>query len=244
VEFRFGVEIDSEAALAKLEEEFDFIFLGVGLGAMHRLDIPGADHPGVMDALQFIADYKTEMTTNIEGRVVVVGAGNTAIDAANAAMRLGAKDVVILYRRTKGHISAFDFEYEHAKQEGVRFQWLTQPVAIHTLADGIESLECVQMEIASDGTLRPIEGSAFRLECDLLIPAIGQSPLVELLSRCRDVSLENGRVVVDRATGRTTNPKYFAGGDCVNGGREVVDAVADGKRAAVAMATLLEVAHV
>lgn len=244
VEFRFGVEIEGETALAKMEDEFDFIFLGVGLGAMHRLDVPGAEHCGVIDALQFIEQYKTAARTSVEGSVVVVGAGNTAIDAANAAMRLGAKDVSILYRRTEEHISAFGFEYEHAKQEGVRFHWLTQPVAIHVSDAGLASVECVRTEIDSDGSIRPMEGSNFHLECNLVIPAIGQSPLLALLTQCRDVRMESGRVTVDRSTGQTSNPKYFAGGDCVNGGREVVDAVADGKRAGVAMASLLEVAHV
>ena len=244
VEFQFGVEIDGEAALAKLEDEFDYIFIGVGLGAMHRLEIPGADHRGVVDALQFIADYKTGRTTKVEGSVVVVGAGNTAIDAANAAARLGAKDVSILYRRTEEHISAFGFEYEHAKQEGVRFVWQTQPVAIHASEAGITSVECVRMEITAKGSLKPVEGSNFHLECDHVIPAIGQSPLLDLLAHCRDVRLKHGRVVVNRATGQTENPKYFAGGDCVNGGREVVDAVADGKRAGVAIAAMLEVVHV
>ncbi len=244
VEFQFGVAIDGEAALAKLEDEFDYIFIGVGLGAMHRLAIPGADHHGVVDALQFIADYKTGRTTKVEGSVVVVGAGNTAIDAANASVRLGAKDVSILYRRTEEHISAFGFEYEHAKQEGVRFVWQTQPVAIHASEAGIASVECVRMEITAKGSLKPVEGSNFHLKCDHVIPAIGQSPLLDLLEHCRDVRLKHGRVVVNRATGQTANPKYFAGGDCVNGGREVVDAVADGKRAGVAIAAMLEVTHV
>ena len=136
------------------------IFIGVGLGAMHRLAIPGSSLPGVIEALQFIEEYKTGKTTEIEGNVVVVGAGNTAIDAAIAAKRLGANEVSILYRRTKEHISAFDFEYRQALQEGIRFLWLTQPMAIHGSADGIASVECVRMEIAADGSLKPIEGSA------------------------------------------------------------------------------------
>lgn len=244
VKFRFGVEICGEASLAELEAEFDIIFVGVGLGAMHRLGIPGESHSGVIDALQFIEDYKTGMTTQLAGDIVVIGAGNTAIDAANAAKRLGAKNVSILYRRTREHISAFDFEYRQALQEGVRFLWLTQLMAIHSFAAGITSVECLRMEIDVDGAVRPIEGSTFHVECNMVIPAIGQSPLLELLTQCRDVQLEQGRVVVDRVTGQTTNPKYFAGGDCVNGGREVVDAVADGKRAGVAIARLLEAAYV
>lgn len=244
VEFRFGVEIGGESSLTKLEAEFDVIFLGVGLGPMHRLDIRGSDHPRVFEALQFIEDYKTGKTTRVRGKVVVVGAGNTAIDAANASKRLGAEEVSILYRRTREHISAFDFEYQQSLQEGVRFLWLTQLVAVHASTEGITSVECVRMKIDSDGSLKAMEGSNFDLECDMVISAIGQSPMLALLAQCREVQLEDGRVLVNRATGQTTNPKYFAGGDCVNGGREVVDAVADGKRAGTAIARLLEAAHV
>ncbi len=244
VEFRLGVEIGSEASLAELEAEFDMIFIGVGLGPMHRLNIRGNDHPDVVEALRFIEDYKTGKTTRVKGHVVVVGAGNTAIDAANAAKRLGTEEVSILYRRTRANISAFDFEYRHALQEGIRFLWLTQMMAIHASTQGIVSVECVRMEMASDGSLKAIAGSAFQMECGMVISAIGQSPMLELLLQCREVQLEEGRVIVNRATGQTTNPKYFAGGDCVNGGREVVDAVADGKRAGTAIARMLEVAHV
>jgi glutamate synthase (NADPH/NADH) small chain len=173
----------------------------------------------------------------------VVGAGNTAIDAAVAARRLGASDVRILYRRTEEFISAFDFEYEHAKLEGVRFEWLTQPVGIHVEDGGSVSVECVKVEIDEAGGLQHIAGSNFLIACDLVIPAIGQSPLIEFLSKCRDLKVEKGRVVIDRRTGQTSNAKYYAGGDCVNGGREVVDAVADGKRAGIAIAQSLEVAH-
>jgi dihydropyrimidine dehydrogenase (NAD+) subunit PreT len=214
VEFRFGVSVDNEDDLAGLEKEYDAIFVGIGLGAMHELRIPGVDHPDVVDALEFIARYKTAGDLKVGNNVVVVGAGNTAIDAANAARRLGAAHVTIVYRRTERDLPAFGFEYEHAKQEGVVFEWLAQPVAIHAdpASGRLASVECVRM------------GSNFRLPCDMLIPAIGQAPLGSFLERFR-------------------GPKYFAGGDCVNGGREVVDAVADGKRAALAIAKSFEGAH-
>ncbi|GGA56762.1 oxidoreductase [Edaphobacter acidisoli] len=243
VKFRFGVEIGRDIALEDIGQQFDYIFLGVGLGEMHKLDIPGGDHPAVIDALEFIANYKTGRTTGVQGDVVVIGAGNTAIDAANASTRLGAKRVTILYRRTQAHISAFDFEYEHAKDEGVAFHWLTQPVAVNSSNGKLTSIECTRMDIANDGTLHPVANSNFRVDCDIVIPAIGQSPLVEFLSKLSNVRIEKGRVLVDRATGQTSNPKYFAGGDCINGGREVVDAVADGKRAGIAIAKALEAAH-
>jgi dihydropyrimidine dehydrogenase (NAD+) subunit PreT len=235
VEFRFETEITAEE-LNKIEHGYDFLFLGVGLGATHRLNIPGSDHPGILDALAFIAAYKTAKITHVHGQVIVIGAGNTAIDAAIAARRLGAEKVSILYRRNPESISAFAFEYEHAKQEGVQFLWQTLPMSVHSDGSLLEFLECVRV----DEAFQPILGSEFSLPCDLIIPAIGQSPLAELLAGITGIQLDQSRVVVERKTGQTTNPKYFAGGDCVNGGREVVDAVADGKRAAIAIAAQLE----
>jgi glutamate synthase (NADPH/NADH) small chain len=117
------------------------------------------------------------------------------------------------------------------------------PVRIHSDEHGIRSIECVQAAVGEDGVLAAVPGSNFHFDCQQIIYAIGQSPLLELLSSARGLDLSNGRVVVDRATGATSNPKYFAGGDCVNGGREVVDAVADGKRAGVAIAQAFEAAH-
>jgi dihydropyrimidine dehydrogenase (NAD+) subunit PreT len=238
VEFRFGVEVDSAAALEKLESEFDSLFLGVGLGAMQRLGIPGEDSEGVMNALELIAAYKTGHLRELHGTVVVVGAGNTAIDAANAARRLGAETVYLLYRRSESDIGAFDFEYEHAKQEGVQFLWRRQPLAVRRDAHGRLLLDTV----AVGPTLVPIPDSQSTIACDLLVPAIGQSPLAQLLEQMRGVAVREGRIEADPATGRTANPRYFAAGDCVNGGREVVDAVAGGKRAALAILQAAEVA--
>ncbi|MGH9657785.1 MAG: FAD-dependent oxidoreductase, partial [Bryobacteraceae bacterium] len=231
VEFRLGVEVTS---VEELEKEFDLLFIGVGLGATGRLGIPGESLDGVVDALHFIAEYKTNGGVRVGRRVAIVGGGNTAIDAATAACRLGAVEVHMLYRRGESEMPAFRFEFELAKQDGVVFHWNTQPVAIHG-ASAVESVECARME-----SMRPVEGSNFRLDCDMVIPSIGQSKLVEFLARCRGVGVDRGRVACDARTGATANPRYYAGGDCVNGGREVVDAVAEGKRAALAMARRLE----
>jgi dihydropyrimidine dehydrogenase (NAD+) subunit PreT len=218
--------------LVKLEGEFDAVFLGVGLGEMYKLSVEGGRSEGVIDALEFIAEYKTGMRLSVAPRVVVIGAGNTAIDAACAAKRLGAERVTVLYRRQREDISAFHFEYDHALREGVEFVWAALPVGLRVSGGGLE-LACVTVAPDDAGQLVPVDDSGFVLECDVVIPAIGQSPLLGLLSQARGVAMERGRVIVDRATGQTANPKYFAGGDCVNGGREVVDAVADGKRAAL-----------
>ena len=239
VQFR-QEQVGVSVTLAELERDYDFIFIGVGLGAMERLGIPGEDAHGVVDALRFIERYKTLPDFRVGRRVVVIGGGNTAIDAANAAKRLGAGDVHLFYRRTEREMPAFSFEYDHSKVEGVQFHWLAQPVEVVTREDRAVAVKFVETRLSdpdASGRRRPvaIPGTEFAIECDMVIPALGQSRLTADLS----IQVDRGSVVVDRPTGRTSNPKYYAGGDCVNGGREVVDAVADGKRAAVAIVEAL-----
>jgi glutamate synthase (NADPH/NADH) small chain len=236
VVFNFNSTVDART-LEDLEASHDAIFLGVGLGAIHRLGVAGESLPGVRSALDYIADYKNGRITEAPKRVAVIGAGNTAIDAANAAVRLGAFEVHLIYRRGPEHMSAFPFEYEHAKQEGVRFLWHAQPIGILG-AETVEALELTVLETSSNGSI-PAAGNNFQLTIDLVILAIGQSTHTDFLSD-RKVRLEHGYVHIDRASGQTSNPKYFAGGDCTNGGREVVDAVADGKRAGIGIAAWLE----
>jgi dihydropyrimidine dehydrogenase (NAD+) subunit PreT len=224
VEFHFDTLVDAQK-LAELERDCDAIFLGIGLGASHQLGIPGEDLPGVTDAIDLIAGYKSGECTQVPSRVVVVGAGNTAIDAAIAAVRLGASDVHIIYRRGPEQMSAFSFEYEHARLEGVKFLWNTQLTRIF----GGEAVQAVELS------------GSVTLPVDLLVLAIGQAAQTGVSDK---VQREHGRIVIDRATGQTSNPKYFSGGDCTNGGREVVDAVADGKRAGIGIAAWLEAARV
>jgi glutamate synthase (NADPH/NADH) small chain len=242
VNFRTGAAIESADSLQELESEFDFIFVGVGLGAMHRMNIPGEDHPSVLNALDFISSYKTGSLRELTGTVVVVGAGNTAIDAANAARRLGAETVYLLYRRGEREMAAFDFEYDHCKQEGVQFLWHRQPLAIRTSERGRLLLDTVQVNEVNRSLL-PVPDSEYTIECDYVVPAIGQTPFSQLVQELRRIEVRNGFIVTDPETGQTANPRYFAGGDCSNGGREVVDAVADGKRAARAILKIAEAAY-
>ena len=239
VDFHFNTTVDA-AKLAALKASHDAVFLGIGLGAIHQLGIAGEQLPGVTNALDYIAAYKSGQITSAPGRVAVIGAGNTAIDAANASIRLGAREVHLIYRRGPVQMSAFAFEYEHAKQEGVKFLWHTKPVQVHG-SGKVEALELAELESATDGSLVPRPGATFRMQTDLVILAIGQSSHADFL-RTSQIQLERGRILIDRETGQTSNPGYFAGGDCVNGGREVVDAVADGKRAGIGIAAWLEVA--
>ena len=245
VEFHFEATIDS-TKLAELEQSYNAVFLGIGLGAILQLGIAGEKLAGVTNALDLIAGYKSGALTSVPGRVVVVGAGNTAIDAAIAAVRLGAADVHIVYRRGREQMSAFTFEYDHALREGVRFLWNVQPVAIRGEAS-VEGLELIRLATTEDGSIVPEVGSEFVVDADLVVLSIGQSTHTSFLSTAQGsgtvIQLERGRVIIDRITGQTSNPKFFAGGDCVNGGREVVDAVADGKRAGIGIAAWLEAQH-
>jgi glutamate synthase (NADPH/NADH) small chain len=246
VEFR-QAEIGIDPPLATLEQQFDRIFLGLGLGSMLQLDIPGEQSSGVIDALQFIARYKTSHDIAVGRRVAVIGGGNTAIDAANAACRLGAPEVHIFYRRGEREMPAFASEYENSKIEGVRFHFLAQPLEILQDDGRASAVRFIGTRLAQlDGSGRrsfeTVPGTDFVFPCDMVIPALGQSRMIGLLEAI-GVAVDSGLVAVDRPTGRTANPKYYAGGDCVNGGREVVDAVADGKRAAIAIAQSLETQH-
>jgi glutamate synthase (NADPH/NADH) small chain len=220
VEFR-QAEIGVAMPLEELESIFDFIFIGIGLGAMDNLGVPGENAAGVIDALRFIERYKTHHRFIVGRRIVVIGGGNTAIDAANAALRLGADEAHVFYRRARAEMPAFSFEYEHSKLEGVRFHWLAQPVEIIACDGRVAAVRFIRTKLThadESGRRRPepVPGSEFEFHCDMVIPALGQSRQNELRSK------------VD-------NRRYFAGGDFVNGGREVVDAVAEGKRAALAI---------
>jgi dihydropyrimidine dehydrogenase (NAD+) subunit PreT len=246
VNFYFERMIDADA-LVELELKYDGVFLGIGLGAIHALGIAGERLAGVTNALDLIAGYKSGERTTVPARVVVVGAGNTAIDAAVASVRLGATDVYIVYRRGPEQMSAFTFEYEHARSEGVKFLWHVQPTSIRG-DKRVFSLELTKLISTEEGSLIPQSGSEFSLETDLVVLSIGQGTHAGFLSEAggtgAKVRLDRGRILIDRATGQTSNPKFFAGGDCTNGGREVVDAVADGKRAGVGIAAWLEGQHV
>ncbi len=253
VRFECGVEIIHEETnngsrskkaawkpmrLTEIEKQFDAIFIGIGLGETNALAIPGENLPGVVDALSFIEEYKMKRSKCAVGhRVVVIGAGNTAVDAATAAVRLGAREVRMVYRRGEAEMPAFAYEYELAKRDGVTFNWLTQPVKIHGKSS-VTKLECVKMRLgAPDKTGRrrpePTPRSKFFIECDMVIKSLGQTKREEFLERIAGLKRsKDGRVLVHETSYQTSNPRYFAGGDCINGGQEVVDAVADGKKAA------------
>ncbi len=224
VDIRTGVEVGKDIAIDQLESQYDAIFLGLGLGPTQKLGIPGENLPGVIDAVRFIAAYKTEARYDVGTRTIVIGGGNTAIDAAIAARILGAEESIMAYRRGESEMPAFEFEYDHAKAFGVRFQWNVAPVRIV----GEDTVQGVEFACTESGTLKIIEGANFTVGCDMVIVALGQSKLGAMLGD--RLQIKDGRIVADPSNGVTTNPKYYAAGDCTSGGREVVDAVAEGKR--------------
>ncbi len=234
VELRSGVAVGRDVPFELLERDYDAVFVAVGLGATRRLGLPGEDLPGVYDALGFIERLKTNpyAATRVGRRVVVIGAGNTAIDAVTQAKRLGAERATIVYRRGRDEMPAFDYEYELAKRDGCEFRFFTVPKRI--LGDGrVSGIECVRAEpgpAEPDGRRRVTEvpGSTHVIECDMVLEALGQQPLGELAQRAGLVIGEGGRMT-------STRPSVFVGGDCANGGAEIVDAAAEGKHAAAAI---------
>ena len=232
VKIKSNTLVGKDISIEELEEMHDAIFIGVGLPKPTQLRIPGEDTNGVYDALDFIEEVTTRKwkSVHIAKRVAVIGAGNTAIDAATEAKRLGAEEVFMVYRRGREQMSAYDFEYELAKSDEIKFYFHSQPKRIIGKKK-VEALECIKTKIVN-GKLKPIPKSEFKIPVDMVIKAVGQNIDESFLSKIPKLKLNDGTIVVDQKTYQTTNPKYFAGGDCINGGKEVVNAAYDGKQAA------------
>jgi glutamate synthase (NADPH/NADH) small chain len=236
VELRPGVEVGREVAPAELERDFDALFLGIGLGEAQRLRVAGEDLPEVVDALDFIRDLhiRPGHEVPVGRRVVVIGCGNTAIDAVTQARRLGAEAATIVYRRGEDDMSAYHFEYELARLDGARFLFHTQPIEVLAEEGHVVGVRLVRTAVAADGRLQPVPGTEFVEPCDLVLKAVGQEKRAALLRAWFPGLAVDGRGVVtcDPHTGATNLPHVFTGGDCGNGGREVVNAVGEGKKAA------------
>ncbi len=222
VEFRLNCDVGSDVLFEDLQKKHDAIFVGVGLAATRDLSVEGEDLEGVMDALYFIEKIKTRdwQSVPIGKTVAVIGAGNTAIDAVTQAKRLGAEKVLMIYRRTEKDISAYQYEYELAKKDGIEFVWQTSPVEILGFGGKVSGLKC-----------KNANGEEFEIACDTVIKAIGQQKQIEFFKNLGIELNEKGQVAVGDLM-QTSNPKTFAGGDCVNGGAEAVDASQMGKLAA------------
>jgi glutamate synthase (NADPH/NADH) small chain len=236
VEFRCGLEVGKDISAAQLQKHFDAIFVGIGLSGSPRLNIMGENLPQVVDALHFIEQIHSQPlhTVPVGERVAVIGGGNTAIDAVTQARRLGARSAVIIYRRTQADMSAYEFEQEIAKVDGAHFMFNVLPLEILSTEAGYVTSLVLGRTSSTNGKVQQLPGTEFVEPFDMVIKAIGEEKPARLLKKLfPKLELDARGVVMRNAdTGQTNLPKVFSGGDCANGGREVVNAVAEGKKAA------------
>jgi glutamate synthase (NADPH/NADH) small chain len=243
--------VGQTATLDELLTDYDAVFLGSGAGLPWFLDLPGENLSGVYSANEYLTrsnlmkayrfpEYDTPIARG--RRVITIGGGNVAMDACRTALRLGAEESIVVYRRSRDEMPARLEEIHHAEQEGIEFKFLTTPVAIHGDDQGqVKELECLRNELGepdASGRRRPvaIEGSNFRIPADIVIIAIGQSPSPLIPRTTADLTTKrDGVVVTDEATGKTSKRGVFAGGDVATGGATVILAMGQGRTAASAI---------
>jgi glutamate synthase (NADPH/NADH) small chain len=242
--------VGNSATVDELLEEFDAVFLGTGAGLPWFLGIPGENLSGVYSANEYLTRanlmkaYKfPEYDTPIAHgqRIVTIGGGNVAMDSARTALRLGAQESIIVYRRSRDEMPARAEEIHHAEQEGVQFNLLTTPVAVHGENGKVKEIECLRNQLGepdASGRRRPvpIQGSNFRIPIDILVIAVGQSPSPLIPKTTPDLKLaKHGGVTVDEKTMKTSKKGVFAGGDVATGGATVILAMGQGKIASKAI---------
>ena len=247
VDIRLNVVVGKSKTVEELfDEGYESVFIGVGAGLPRFLNIPGENLNGVYSANEFLTrvnlmkafkypDYKTPV--KIGNKVAVVGAGNVAMDAARTAKRLGAEDVFIVYRRAEEQMPARSEEFHHAREEGIEFKLLNNPVAIHGEDGRAAEMECKQMELGEkddSGRRRPIpiEDSNWMLEVDTVIIAIGQTPNPLLTSNTKDLKTKSWGGIKVGEDQQTSREGVYAGGDVVTGAATVIKAMGAGKTAA------------
>ena len=240
VEIRTSVSFGKDLSLEDLRGMgYKAVMMAIGAQKSLRLGIEGEEVEGVYPALEFLRDVNLGKKVEVGDRVAVIGGGNVAIDASRVAVRLGAKEVSILYRRSREEMPAFQPEIEQAEREGVKIQFLTAPRRIIGKNGRVTAIECIRMKLGEpDETGRrkpvPIEDSEHVVEVDMVIPAIGQS--MDTISLPKGIQLNpDGTIKTDIATMQTSTPDVFAGGDAVLGPATVVDSIATGKRAAASI---------
>ncbi len=223
--------IQSKPEIEKLEKEYDAIFIGIGLGKTSDLKIKGEELEHVYGATEFIERLRmNHQHVSVPKNIIVLGGGNTAMDAASECARMGAEKVLLAYRRSKEEMPAYDFEFDLAKGVGVKAMFNVSPVEItgNGIVSGVKFVHTATVK----GKPEVIKDSEFFEECDWVIKATGQSKQLDVLKQMEGIKLDDkGRISVNENF-QTANEKYFAAGDAVSGGEEVVNAVANGKKAA------------
>jgi formate dehydrogenase major subunit len=250
-----NVELGRDFTVASLKHEgFDAIFLGLGAWESSRMRVQNEEAPGVLAGIEFLKQFGLHRHPDLHGKVCVVGGGNTAIDCARTALRLGADEVRILYRRTRTEMPANELEIVEAQHEGVGMDFLTAPVRVITQDGRLTALECIRMELGEPDASgrrspRPVRGTEFVVDCDFVIAAIGQNtrlqglvdgrvpgflPFGEVLNLTRWQTIQ-----VQQGTFETSVEGVFAGGDVVTGAATAIEAIAAGRKAAYAIDTYI-----
>lgn len=235
ITLKTGVEIGGEVGFEMLAEDFDAVFIGFGLGEDGMMGAEGEQAEGISGAVAFIERLKTEPGFTVEGvrSAAIIGGGNTAIDCVRELRGLGVPKVQMIYRRDEDTMSGYTHEWTYAKAEGAVGVFHAQPLRFIEADGRVRAVECAPTRIEEGSGRLVVDAHApFEVEADLVLLAIGQSKLGAMLADVEGIQLDRGRVITDPATGQTGNPRFFAGGDCANGGKEVVNAAAEGKRAA------------
>ena len=228
---KYNNAINSKAELKSLETNYDAIFVGVGLGKTRSLGLEGEDKENVIGAVEFIEALRMKQhQVKVPAKVVVLGGGNTAMDAASEAARMGARKTVLAYRSSRQKMGAYKFEYNLAISAGVDSLFNVTPIAI-TGKGKVEGVRFAKTEMV-DGKLKTNMNNTFVVRCDMVIKATGQAKQVHLYDIIADLDIDGKTRIKINDEFQTSNPKYFAGGDTVNGGAEVVNAAYDGKMAA------------
>ena len=240
VEIKTGYMLGRDISLQDLQKDFDAVFLGMGSEKSTCPECSGMELSGVWTAVEFLKDVSRGKKFNPGNKVIVIGGGHTAIDAARTCLRLGAGDVTIAYRRTIDEMPAGMDEVEDAREEGIRFEFLTAPEAFEG-SGKVEKMRCVRMELdkscGGKGKLTCVEDSAFEMEADTIILATGYVPRTEAV---QELCTEGGdRLEIKDSSGATRTPGVFAGGDFVSGPTTVVQAIASGRKAADAVHSYL-----
>ncbi len=232
----YNTKVGEQITFNELKAKYDAVYIATGTQLSHKIGIKGEEKEGIYHGLDFLRDVNLQKNVKVSGTVAVIGGGNTAIDAARSAIRLGAEKVHILYRRTKAEMPADNREIQDALDEGVILHELVAPVRF--IGNGrVTKIECVKMqpgEFGKDGRRVPVRipDSEFTLEIDLAIPAVSQYSDLPFVTKAEVEITEWGTFVVDPATQMTTQPGVFAGGDVARGSDVVITAIADGKNAA------------
>jgi dihydropyrimidine dehydrogenase (NAD+) subunit PreT len=246
IDIKYNKTLGKDVFLDDLQGDFDAVFLGIGVGVARSLGVDGEDLEGVVDAIQFIYDLRTNPLSKIAvgDKVAVIGLGMTAIDAATQSKRLGASEVTIVYRRTENEKPCTDVEVDIARLDGCQFVFLASPKEIKGDAGRVKTLICNKMQLGepdASGRRAPIEtGETLRLDVDMVIKAAGQMPFDGLI-KSANLTNNYGKISIAK-NGSTNLSGVFSGGDCVNGGKEVVDAVQAGKDGAKGILDFLKLA--